>query len=67
MSIKGARNSGTPFLSFFSHEQMRALAVEAGFKKIEIYSTSHLPIDHFAKRSDRLKPSTGEEILIVTI
>lgn len=67
MSIKGARNSGTPFLSFFSHEQMKALATEAGFKNIEIYSTSSLPVDHFCKRNDGLKPSTGEEILIATI
>lgn len=66
MSIKGAKNSGTPFLSFFSHEQMNSLALEAGFKNVEIYSTSSLPVDYFANRADGLKPSTGEEILIAT-
>lgn len=64
MSLKGARNSGTPFISFFSPEEMLNIALEAGFKKVEHYSTSHLPNDYFAKRSDGLRPSTGEEILI---
>lgn len=65
-SIKGAQASGTPFISFFSPEQMLALAREIGFKKIEHLSTSDMTL-YFAGRSDGLKPSTGEELLIVTV
>lgn len=67
MSLKGAQKSGTPFISFFSPEEMLSLAREVGFKKLEHLSTSNLIGKYFANRSDGLKPSTGEEFLIVTI
>ncbi len=65
-SIAGAKNSGTPFISFFSPEEMLKLAREAGFKKVEHTSTSGLIPKYFAGRADGLQPSTGEEILIAT-
>ncbi|MGZ3692121.1 MAG: class I SAM-dependent methyltransferase [Pseudobdellovibrio sp.] len=67
MALKGAQNSGTPFISFFSPEQMLKLARDLGFKKVEHISTSDLTPRYFAGRADGLRPSTGEEFLIATI
>lgn len=67
MSLKGAERSGTPFISFFNPEEMFALAREVGFKKLEHQSTSGMIPKYFSGRKDGLKPSTGEELLIVTI
>lgn len=64
MAQKGARNSGTPFISFFSPQEMLALARECGFKKAEHLSTASLTPRYFSGRSDNLRPSTGEELLI---
>ncbi|MBO9666117.1 MAG: class I SAM-dependent methyltransferase [Bdellovibrio sp.] len=64
-SIKGAQRSGTPFLSFFSPEEMLKLAKDMGFKKVEHQSTASM-MKYFAGRADGLRPSTGEEILIAT-
>lgn len=64
MSLKGAQRSGTPFISFFSPEEMKDLAHEAGFKKTEHLSTFDLTPRYFAGRTDGLRPSTGEELLI---
>ena len=67
MSQKGARASGTPFLSFFSPEQMLALARDAGFAKVEHVSGRDLADRYFAGRADGLRPSTGEDLLIATV
>lgn len=64
MSLKGAQKSGTPFISFFTPQEMLLLAKEAGFKKLEHFSTSVLP--YFINRKDGLKASSGEELLIAT-
>lgn len=64
MSLKGAQRSGTPFISFFSPEEMKKLAHEAGFKKTDHLSTFDMIPRYFADRSDGLRPSTGEELLI---
>jgi methyltransferase (TIGR00027 family) len=63
---KGARASGTPFISFFTPQEMLTLAREAGFKSGEHLSTSSLTPRYFAGRPDGLRPSTGEELLIAT-
>jgi methyltransferase (TIGR00027 family) len=63
-SLKGAQASGTPFISFFTPEEMTNLAYECGFKKIECTSTLKLAPRYFSNRSDGLEPSSGEEILI---
>jgi hypothetical protein len=51
MSINGARRSGTPFVSFFSPEQMIALARKDGFKKARVEKLS----------------STSEQLLVATV
>jgi methyltransferase (TIGR00027 family) len=66
LSLKGALKSGTPFISFFSPQEMLTLARDAGFKNVEHLSTASLTPKYFAGRADGLKPSTGEELLIAT-
>lgn len=63
---KGAREAGTPFISFFTPSQILALAREAGFKNIETISTGDLAKRYFAGRADKLSPASGEEFLLAT-
>lgn len=65
-SIKGARASGTPFLSFFAPAEMLALAREAGLVEARHISGADLAQRYFAGRSDRLRPGS-EELLVATI
>lgn len=67
MAEKGARASGTPFISFFTPQEMLALAYEAGFSNAGHLSTASLAPKYFAGRKDNLRPSTGEELLIATV
>jgi methyltransferase (TIGR00027 family) len=60
---RGARASGTPFLSFFSPEEMLSLAREAGFKRADYVSGADLRQRYFAGRTDGLRP--GSEALLV--
>jgi len=61
---KGARAAGTPFISFFTSEEMLALATGAGFKNTEIVSSKDLDKRYFAGRTDKLSPASGEEFLV---
>ncbi|WP_142682774.1 class I SAM-dependent methyltransferase [Chitinophaga polysaccharea] len=61
---KGARAAGTPFISFFSPEEMQALAQEAGFEEVEIVSSGNIARRYFAGRTDGLSPASGEEFLV---
>jgi methyltransferase (TIGR00027 family) len=60
---KGARASGTPFLSFFTPPEMLALAREAGFREAQHVSPATLTERYFAGRADGLRP--GSEALLV--
>lgn len=60
---RGARASGTPFLSFFTPEEMLALAREAGFKRADCVSGADLAQRYFAGRADGVRP--GSEPLLV--
>jgi methyltransferase (TIGR00027 family) len=64
MSTRGARASGTPFISFYSPDEMIALAREAGFRDAWHVSTADLTDRYFAGRSDDLRPSTGEGLMV---
>lgn len=67
MAEKGARASGTPFLSFFTPTQMLALAREAGFAQAQHVSAADLTQRYFAHRSDGLRPpNNAEELLVAT-
>lgn len=63
---KGARAAGTPFVSFFTPDEILALAREAGFKKAETISTKDMEQYYFTNRTDDLLPATGEIFLLAT-
>ncbi len=63
---KGAREAGTPFVSFFAPNEMLALADEAGFKEAKTISTKGLEQLYFAGRTDHLLPASGEIFLLAT-
>jgi len=63
---KGAAASGTPFATLFAPADMLALARDAGFKDARhVAGTSHAA-RYFAGRTDGLRPSSGEDLLIAT-
>jgi methyltransferase (TIGR00027 family) len=61
---KGARESGTPLIGFFSPSQIVNMALQAGFKGASHISASNLAQRYFSKRTDGLQPATSEEILL---
>lgn len=65
MAEKGARASGTPFLSFFTPPEMQALARDAGFKEARHVSAEDLARRYFAGRTDGLRPPNNAEELLV--
>ena len=68
MAEKGARASGTPFISFFTPPEMLALARENGFRDAQHISADTLTQRYFAGRADGLRPpANAEELLIATV
>ncbi len=65
VAAKGARASGTPFLSFFTPPEMLALAREAGFQQAQHVSGDALAQRYFAGRTDGLRPPGSAEELLV--
>jgi methyltransferase (TIGR00027 family) len=65
MAEKGARASGTPFISFFTPAEMMKLAREAGFKEVRHVSAAALTQRYFAGRTDGLRPPNNAEELLV--
>ncbi|MDF2119503.1 class I SAM-dependent methyltransferase [Roseiarcaceae bacterium H3SJ34-1] len=65
MAAKGARNSGTPFISFFTPADMLALARENGFREARHVSAAALGERYFADRTDGLRPPNNAEELVV--
>jgi methyltransferase (TIGR00027 family) len=61
---KGARTSGTPFISFYAPDEMLGMASDAGFNTVRHVSGTSLGERYFAGRSDGLRPSSGEDFLI---
>jgi O-methyltransferase involved in polyketide biosynthesis len=64
MAQHGARASGTPFISFFTPDEMLQLASEAGFKDVRHVSGTTLNDRYFAGRGHGLRVSTGEDFLV---
>ena len=62
---RGARASGTPFISFFTPTEMLTLAREAGFKQAQHVSAAALAERYFADRPDGLRPPDNAEELLV--
>ncbi|MGN6645170.1 MAG: class I SAM-dependent methyltransferase [Cytophaga sp.] len=67
MGEKGARAAGTPFVSFFTPEEIIQLAVDAGFKNNTTISTKDMQNRYFADRTDGLQPAGGEVFLVSEI
>jgi methyltransferase (TIGR00027 family) len=67
MAEKGARASGTPFISFFTPAEILALARECGFRDAQHVSAAMLTQRYFAGRTDGLRPpNNAEELLVAT-
>ena len=63
---RGARAAGTPFISFYTPQDMLELARNAGFKDARHVSAPLLNQRYFAGRTDGLQMSKGEELLVAT-
>jgi len=63
-AIKGARASGTPFISFFTPEEMLQLAYDCRFKEAHRVSPANLIERYFANRTDDLRPASSEELVV---
>jgi methyltransferase (TIGR00027 family) len=67
MAEKGARASGTPFISFFRPDEMLAMARTAGFRDAQHVSAAMLTQRYFTGRTDGLRPpNNAEELLVAT-
>ncbi|MGH8980255.1 MAG: class I SAM-dependent methyltransferase [Acidimicrobiales bacterium] len=67
LAEKGARASGTPFISFFTPTEMLGLARAAGFVEARHVSAAALTQRYFADRADGLRPpNNAEELLVAT-
>jgi methyltransferase (TIGR00027 family) len=65
-SQKGAQASGTPFVSFFTPDDILALARDSGFRQVQHLSSADIGQRYFAGRSDGLRPGSGEDYLIAS-
>jgi methyltransferase (TIGR00027 family) len=63
-SQKGAARSGTPFLSFFTPEDMAETARAAGFHEVQIVPAATLGARYFSGRTDGLCASPSEAFLV---
>jgi methyltransferase (TIGR00027 family) len=61
---KGARAAGTPFISFFSPDEILTFSYDAGFKTSELISTKEMEELYFINRTDHLAPASGEIFLL---
>lgn len=63
---KGAREAGTPMVSFYTPDDIIALATKAGFNEMSLTSTKDMERSYFADRTDGLLPASGEVFLLAT-
>lgn len=63
---KGAREAGTPMISFFSSNEVLNMAQQAGFRKAKTISTKDMEQLYFRNRDDNLVPASGEVFLLAT-
>ena len=63
---KGAREAGTPFVSFFAPDEILDSARKAGFKEAKTISTKDMEQYYFANRPDNFLPASGEVFLLAT-
>ncbi|MGG0655418.1 class I SAM-dependent methyltransferase [Rummeliibacillus pycnus] len=63
---KGAKSSGTPFISLFTSDEMIELSRVAGIREARHVSSAELNQRYFSGRTDGLSLPKGEEFLIAT-
>lgn len=63
---KGARASGTPFISYFTPTKIMAMAREAGFKEVRCVSGADLTERYFTGRKDSLRAGSEELLIAAT-
>jgi methyltransferase (TIGR00027 family) len=63
-AARGARASGTPWISFYAPEEIVELARECGFDDARYVPTDELSGRYLAGRTDGLKAASGEGILL---
>ena len=61
---KGASSGGTPFVSFFTPEEMMMLAREAGFRESRYVLAADLAARYFTGRTDSFRLGNSEALLI---
>ena len=61
-----ARASGTPFISYYSPDDILAMARDAGFTGARHVTAADYTRRYFADRTDGLRPFTTEELLVAT-
>ena len=66
-TLRHAAQAGTPFLSLLAPEVAVALAHQAGFREVTHVSSPQLTARYFQSRSDGLRPSSAEEILVARV
>lgn len=63
-AVQGARASGTPFISFYAPDEILTLASDVGFRTVRHLSGSSVGQCYLSDRTDGLRPSSGEDLLI---
>jgi methyltransferase (TIGR00027 family) len=63
-AANGARMAGTPFISFYLPDEFLRLATDSGFRDAQHVSAAMLNERYFAGRTDGLRMSSGEELLV---
>ncbi|MFF4059069.1 hypothetical protein ACFYZ8_19750 [Streptomyces sp. NPDC001668] len=64
VAVAGARAAGTPFVSFFRPAEILTLARESGFREARHVAVEELDRSYFEGRTDGVRPSRGEELLV---
>lgn len=64
--MKKTKESGTPFLSLFTPEQIVELAIQVGFKEAHTVMGNDLYQRYFSKRTDGLNAGNAEAFLVST-
>jgi methyltransferase (TIGR00027 family) len=65
-AARGAQAEGTPWMSFFTPEQMLEMADAAGLVDARHVPGSALAERYFTDRADDLRPARGEDFLLAT-
>ena len=65
-AMRGAQAAGTPFISFYTPDEMVDLARHAGFRDAQHLSAAMLNERYFVGRTDGLRTLRGEELLVAS-